>query len=40
MGRLGLVADAEIEFTLNNAEGTAEKQQLVFERMKVGVGKT
>ena len=40
MERLVLVADAEIEFMLNTAEGTAKKHQLVFERMKVGVGKS
>ena len=38
-GKSGLVADMEIEFTLNTAEDTIEKQQLVFEIIKVGVGK-
>ena len=39
MSRLGLVANAKIDFTLNTAEGTAEKQHLVFEKVKITVGK-
>ena len=37
MSRLGLEADAEINLTLNTADRTAEKQRLVFEKMKIRV---
>ena len=30
INRLGLVAESQIEFTLNTAEGTVEKQCIVF----------
>ena len=38
--RLKLTADAEIDFTLNTADGTVEKQISVFEKLRIKVGKS
>ena len=39
INRLGLIADYQIDFTLNKDKGTAEKQCLVFEKVEITVGK-
>ena len=39
MSRLGLIADSQIDLTLNKAEKMAEKQHLMFEKVKIIVGK-
>ena len=40
MSRIRLEMVVEIDFTLNNADKTAEKQRLIFEKMNIGVGRS
>ena len=39
MSRFRLVADSQVNFMLNTIEGTTKKQHLVFEKVKITVGK-
>ena len=39
INNLGLIADSQIDFIFNTAVGTTEKQHLIFEKVKIIVGK-